>query len=366
MSGVKFRDELTHEEGRLDCRVVVNATGAWAPITAALSKLNPEVARVRPGKGTHVVLDRRVSNYAILTKAVDGRSIFLLPWQNVSILGTTDDDFYGDLDHVTANSDEVRYLFEAVARVFPGIRQARAIGTTAGVRPTLYEWGKHEDALSRDHEIVDHGPQGAPGMFSMLGGKLAGYRWFAEEMSDVVAERLSNQTACHTHSMPLPGGEEVIAPEEFAVANGISGLAAVRMIYRHGGRSRQLAERMASDPEQKRVLCDCEPVLEAEVRHVVRGELARTVEDVSRRTRLGLGACGGMRCAASCGAVVADELGQPPSWGRESARQFLVSAGRRRLPALNPAQARQEAMLSASALASLGSGETPRSGENAQ
>ena len=62
-----------------------------------------------------------------------------MPWQNVSVLGTTDDDYFGDLDDVVATSDEVRYLFQAVARVFPSIWQARAIGTWGGVRPTLYE-----------------------------------------------------------------------------------------------------------------------------------------------------------------------------------------------------------------------------------
>ena len=71
--------------------------------------------------------------------------------QNVSILGTTDDDYYGDLDDVRATSEEVRYLVQGVARVFPSVRTARAIGTYAGVRPTLYAYGPNEDALSRDH-----------------------------------------------------------------------------------------------------------------------------------------------------------------------------------------------------------------------
>ena len=56
---------------------MVNATGAWAPITAALGGLPQARARVRPGKGIHVVLDRRVTNYGILSEAIDGRQIFL-------------------------------------------------------------------------------------------------------------------------------------------------------------------------------------------------------------------------------------------------------------------------------------------------
>ena len=139
--------------------------------------------RVRPGKGIHVVLDRRLTNYGILSEAIDGRQIFLEPWQNVSILGTTDDDYYGDLDDVRATSEEVRYLVQGVARVFPSVRTARAIGTYAGVRATLYAYGKPEDALSREHEIVDHAADGSPGVYSMIGGKLASYRIFSQEMS---------------------------------------------------------------------------------------------------------------------------------------------------------------------------------------
>src|SRR6201999_3221748 len=100
-----------------------------APITASLAGLSPERARVRPGKGIHVVFDRRLTNYAIFANTVDGRQIFLEPWQNMSVLGTTDDDFYGDLDRVHATSEEVRYLVEGGARVYPSTHQAPPIGT---------------------------------------------------------------------------------------------------------------------------------------------------------------------------------------------------------------------------------------------
>src|SRR3954453_11675143 len=109
----------------------------------------------------------------------------------MSVVGTTDDDFYGDLDQVRATSEEVRYLIQGLARVFPSIREARAIGTYAGVRPTLYDFGPHEDALSREHAIVDHAADGAAGIYSMIGGKLASYRLFAQEMSDRIAAKLA-------------------------------------------------------------------------------------------------------------------------------------------------------------------------------
>jgi glycerol-3-phosphate dehydrogenase len=348
--GVRYKNRLTAESGQRTARFVVNATGAWAPLTATLGGLPPKAARIRPGKGIHVFLDRRLTNYAVVATAIDGRQVFLLPWQNVSVLGTTDDDYYGDLDDVTATGDEVRYLVQAIERVFPAIRQARMIGTWGGVRPTLYAWGPNEDELSREHTIVDHKQHGAPGLFSMMGGKLASYRIFAEQMTDLLALGLGNTRQKRTHLSPLPGGDETIDPLSLIDKTGLDPIAAVRLEYRHGSRALRVVSRIREFSREARVVCECEPVTEAEIRYVVEHELAFTVDDVSRRTRLGLGACGGMRCAARCGQIVAEQTGQSPAEGRRLALRFLSGAAKRRLPVIGPEQARQEAL----ALAALG------------
>lgn len=352
--GVRYRDRATGEVRQLTSRLVVNATGAWAPITASFGGLSRDSTPIRPGKGIHVFLDRRLTNYAIMAKTIDGRQVFLLPWQNMSVLGTTDDDFYGDLDDVVATRDEVEYLFQAVERVFPAVRQARAIGTWGGVRPTLFGYGGNEDELSREHQIVDHAVHGADGLFSMIGGKLASYRLFAEEMTDILSARLGNRQPCRTHVSPLPGGDENVDPMRLVLDGGMEAVTATRLEYRHGGRSLRVLERMQRNPREAAVVCPCEPVTEAEVRYTVAHEFAASVEDVSRRTRLGLGACGGMRCALRCGRIVADALGASPEHGTRLSLTFLESARRKRLAALNPLQARQEALALASLRADLG------------
>lgn len=357
--GVRYRDRVSGQSGVCTAKFVVNATGAWAPITASLGHLSPDVARIRPGKGIHVFLDRRLTNYAIVAKAIDGRQVFLMPWQNMSVLGTTDDDYYGDLDHVVATTDEVRYLFEAVERVFPAIRRARAIGTWGGVRPTLYGWGMPEDELSREHEIVDHGTDGAEGLFSMVGGKLASFRLFAEEMTDLLVKRLGQDVRCRTHQVPLPGGDAQVSPMQLVERGGMEAVTATRLEYRHGSRSLRILERMHRDPRESAVVCTCEPVTLAEIRYVIEHELASTVDDVSRRTRLGLGACGGMRCAVRCGRILAAATERAPREGQKMALSFLASSAARRKSALGPEQARQEALTLASLRAELGPGVWP-------
>lgn len=354
VTAVRYRDVRNGRTGRITTSAVVNATGAWAPITASGAGLPATKARVRGGKGIHIAYDRRLTNYAIAAKSIDGRQIFLEPWENMSIIGTTDDDYYGDLDDVVATSEEVRYLVQGIARVFPAITGARAIHTYAGVRPTLYAYGPHEDGLSRDHQIIDHGKHGAKGLFSMVGGKLASYRLFAEEMTDILAARFTLGATCTTHKVFLPGGDKKVSSRELAERLEIDGVAARRLVYRHGSRVERIEERIKQRPREAVVVCPCEPILEAEVRHVVANEYARSVEDVSRRTRLGLGACGGMKCAARCGQIVAEERGLPPRYGREMALRFILRQARTRSVALGPAQARQEALNQATVRAELG------------
>lgn len=90
------------------------------------------------------------------------------------------------------------------------------------------------------------------------------------------------------------------------------------------------------------------------MRYVVEEEWAETVDDVARRTHLGLGACGGLRCAARCGAIVAQITGRSPLDGRRMALAFLEAAARRRAPCVGPEQARAEALLAAQIRAQLG------------
>lgn len=351
---VRFRDRYTGQSGRLTTTAVVNATGAWSPITVSLAGLRPVHARVRPGKGIHVVYDRRLSNYAVSATAIDGRQIFLEPWQNMTIVGTTDDDYYGDLDDVRATSEEVRYLVQGVARVLPEIRTARVIGTYAGVRPTLHAFGKNEDALSRDHQVIDHAPHGAPNVYSMIGGKLASYRMFAEEMVDILSMRFDLGVHGSTHITPLPGGDRTVDAFDFATRTGVDAVTARRIVYRHGSRAERIEERMLRNPREKMVVCACEPVTEAEIRYVIDHEAPRTVAGVARRTRLGLGACGGMRCAARCGQILAHERGLSPGEGLKQAVRFLVRQARTRAVGLGPDQARQEALAIAAVRAELG------------
>ena len=227
---------------------------------------------------------------------------------------------------------------------------------TVGARPSLYAWGKMEDALSREHEVVDHAAHGAQGLYSLIGGKLASYRMFAQEAADLIAPKLGNHAPCTTHSSPLPGGDRPADIDLLAARFELSRFAVERLVTRHGSR----AETILADSGRRgrMVVCSHEPVLACEVRWAAKHEYARTLLDVARRTNLAMGACGGNDCALAGAVIAGEELGWSPGEVRAQAAELLRSRQRSRLPAIGDKQARAEAMTMA-ALRTLGRAALP-------
>ncbi len=330
--GVRVRDLRDGHAREVHARLVFNATGPWA---GRVAKLAGAEVKLRPGKGIHLVLDRRIVNYAIIATAVDGRQVFVEPYGQETWIGTTDDDYYGDPGEVQANHDEVSYLVEAAETVFPAIRRHRVVRAFAGVRPTLHRYGPYEDDLSRAHRIYDHAAEGAPGLMSMGGGKLAAYRQMSEEATDLIAARLGVAAKCRTHSTPLPGGEAQLDPKQVAEQAGIDHYAAARLVHRQGARALEVVERIRRSPRERRLLCTCEPVTEAEARYAIENEWVHTLEDLRRRTSCGNGPCQGARCARQAAWLLAAYQGGGEKLAEEHLARFVTARWREMSPTLS-------------------------------
>jgi glycerol-3-phosphate dehydrogenase len=343
VAGVRFRDAITGEVGEAGARAVYNATGAWSP---GFARRNGARVPMRPGKGVHLTLDRRFSNYGITCTAVDGRQMFLMPHENDSIIGTTDDDYYGDPDDLEATHDEVEYLLEGVAALVPGVRRARVTRAWWGLRTTIYGYGVNEDALSREHEFLDHAQEGLAGMISIVGGKLASYRAQSEEAADRIVAALGVPSRpCRTHEEPLPGGEALADVEALAARHGVAAPAVARLVYRHGTRAADVLTLCDEDPRLKLVLCRDEGILAAEVVHCVRHEMVRRLQDLRRRCRLAVGACGGLDCARVAAQLAARELGWSAEQTRAELADLLEIGWRERRAVLDGHQLAQEELL---------------------
>ena len=334
IASLTVEDIFTGERFDLKSRVIVNATGVW---TDQVSRLSDATApkRLRPSKGIHLVFPREkfeTQTAALIPSLGESRFLFVIPWQDRVIVGTTDTDYDGDLDHPIAEPDEVNRVLESVARAFPSAKLTcdDLISTFAGLRPLISADEQSTKELSRKEEIFEDGE----GMITITGGKLTTWRRMAERVVDRAVTRLEKFEGvlrplahqCVTESIQLAGGRLARPLDEEAsrTANefGIEVSTARHLIDTYGGNYRVVLELTGEASGLKSVLLDGLPQIEAEVVYAVRYEMALTIEDFfARRTRIKLLSRDHGRTAA---ARVAQLLGRELGWTEAETQSKVV------------------------------------------
>jgi glycerol-3-phosphate dehydrogenase len=323
--GVQVLD--TETGARFDVRAanVVNATGVWA------DQLRPhelheeaELPRIRPSRGTHVTL--RHADLPLIGGAIvpagSGRTIFALPWLGHTLVGTTDNDYEGPLEHIRPSGEDVDYLLEAVNAFFATeLAAADLTGAFAGVRPLISTGDPKKSVdISRKSELYET----SSGMITITGGKLTTWRRMAKMTVDRLVERDARDAPCRTHEIPLG---QAIAAEELPRVEGV-GLSgpdpyqALASRYGHAARAvlALVEEESPAHPELAQPIVAGLPDLLAEVTLAARNEQARSIGDVLlRRTRLGLLAARELSGGARAAPVrrVGETLARELDWSRE-------------------------------------------------
>jgi glycerol-3-phosphate dehydrogenase len=307
---------------------VVNATGVWA------DRLRPdeihgeeEIPRISPSRGTHVTVsfdDLDIGRAACVVPAGEDRTIFALPWYGRTLIGTTDRDYDGDIDHVQPSGDDIAYLLDAVNAFF-GVELDRShvTGSYAGVRPLISSGDPHKSVdISRKAELYET----SSGMLTITGGKLTTWRRMAKQVVDRLVEREGREAPCRTDDIPLgmPADDaDLEAPTALdgSLPDGHRELLA----FRYGHAARNVLRLAGERPELAQPIVEGMPDLLAEAVIAARLEQASSVADVLlRRTRLGLIAAPQLRTAESA-TPVAEALGGELGW---DAKRVVAEAER--------------------------------------
>jgi glycerol-3-phosphate dehydrogenase len=318
-SGVAAVEADSGERFEIEAESVVNATGVWADRIGAEVADEEDVPRISPSRGTHVLLDRddlSTGSAACIVPAGEGRHIFALPWYGRTLIGTTDNDYTGDIDHPRPGEDDVEYLLEAVNTFFGvSVSDSDLVGAYAGVRPLLSTGDPKKSVdISRKAELYET----SSGLLTITGGKLTTWRRMAKQTVDRLVEREGREAPCHTAELPL--GREA-QPQELGGPEGVGEEAVAQLAFRYGYAARVVLQLARENPKLAAPIVPGRPDLLAEVVIAARREQARCVADVLlRRTRLGLLAAPQLREARAV-RTVAELLGKELGWSRKRVKR---------------------------------------------
>jgi len=287
--GGALRDVLSGETRVVRALVVVNAGGPWVD---AIRRLADPTALplLRLTKGAHVAVPRRRIGHehaVTLFSPIDGRVMFVLPWGDLSYVGTTDTDADTGPDAVRVTAGDVTYLLRSANAAFPEAHLGPndVVSVWAALRPLLREdRSAAPSQVSREHRVVES----AQGLITIAGGKLTTYRVMARDAVDRVAARLHELDGRPvaprppTDRLPLPGGEaaELEILIEGARARGVSAATAGHLVASYGSEAAAVLNLVDRDRTLGEPLLPGASEIWAEVVHAVEREMAQRVQDV--------------------------------------------------------------------------------------
>jgi glycerol-3-phosphate dehydrogenase len=304
--GALVRDADGGEEREVRSRFVVNCTGPWVD-----GFLGPLLGRKEPlltvTKGAHLFC-ARFCDEAVVFYSGDGRLLFAIPWQGYSLVGTTDTVYAGSAEGVRSERGDVEYLLAALDRRFPGV-DPRPFSTVSGLRPLAFADSAHPSKISRGYSVVDHGPDGADGLVSVVGVKITEYRAAAEKVGALISARLGVNAPSRTASIPLSEAEGgAVAPGTLPRS------VEEHLVDVYGQRAGLAVREIIADESLADALCPHNPDIAAQVVVAVKFERARHVGDfLLRRSCIGYTPCRGLDAVGA----VAELMGARLRWSSE-------------------------------------------------
>lgn len=288
--GAVVRDVETGRRATIRAKVVVNATGVWTDDVQRMSGGRGRF-RVRASKGVHILVPRdRIAGEVGLILRTEKSVLFVIPWGQQWLIGTTDTDWTHDLAHPAATAADIEYLLEHANSVLSmPITKDDILGVYAGLRPLLAGESEDTSQLSREHAVAR--PQ--PGLVAIAGGKYTTYRVMAKDAIDLAGQDIGEIKESVTEHVPLLGADGYAAMLNLAhVISAQTGLKPWRvehLLGRYGSKLDEVLALAADDDSLLLPVKSAETYLRVELKYAVTHEGALHLADVlARRTRMSI------------------------------------------------------------------------------
>ncbi|MDO4909020.1 MAG: glycerol-3-phosphate dehydrogenase/oxidase [Corynebacterium sp.] len=318
ITGAVVRDTDTGRETTIHGSVFINATGVWTDKIQEIAGVKGKF-HVRASKGVHIVIPRTALEGSVAMTFVTEKSVlFVIPWGEYWIIGTTDTDWDLNLANPAATKADIDYILEHLnSKVKRQITYSDICGVYAGLRPLVSGTSDSTTKLSRNHAVA----RVCPGLVSVAGGKYTTYRVIGKDTIDLAAHDIPKTVPSSvTENVPLLGadGYHALANQVPALAQrlGISEGVVTHLLNRYGSLIFEVLEPAKQDPSLLEPVPHAEGYIKAEILYAATHEGARHLEDVlGRRTRITMEyGHRGMDCAEEVSQLVAPALG----WDEET------------------------------------------------
>jgi len=291
VTGAVVCDLESGAEIQVRARQTINATGVWTDEIQHMVGGRGQL-RVRASKGIHLVVPRdRINAEVGLISRTEKSVLFVIPWGNHWIIGTTDTDWELDLAHPAASRSDIDYLLDHVNRLITTPLTHEDIqGVYAGLRPLLSGESEATSQLSREHAVVTP----VAGLTMIAGGKYTTYRVMAKDAVDAALHSLGPAVPeCVTDRIPVIGAEGFPAlwnaRQRLADSSGLHVARVEHLLHRYGTLVHELLELVAEQPDLARPLAGAPDYLRVELHYGASHEGALHLDDLlARRTRISI------------------------------------------------------------------------------
>ncbi|MGW6702806.1 glycerol-3-phosphate dehydrogenase [Nocardia sp. NPDC055049] len=289
--GARVEDLETGLTHTIRARTVISATGVWTDDMIKMTGVDFPF-HVQMSKGVHILVPRdRLNLHTGMIMRTEKSVLFVIPWAEHWIIGTTDTEWALDKNHPTATAADVQYILDHVnALLREPLTRADIVGTYAGLRPLMTGATKETAKLSREHAVAEP----APGLFVIAGGKYTTYRVMAADVVDAAAARLGGEIpASATAQLPIVGAagyfDMLAEVTDLSVSQRLPVDVVQHLLGRYGSLSTDIFGLIAADPALRHPLPGASDYIAAEIVYAVTHEGALHLDDIlTRRTRISI------------------------------------------------------------------------------
>ena len=338
ITGVYAKDVLTGDQLEIRAKITINNSGPWVDrvlnlVNGGHTPAGYPKRKFLPSKTMNLVVKRQLipvyavgvsskfefkDKDALISKG--SRALFIVPWRNHSLVGTTHLPFEGDASNFKITEEDVHTFMNELNAAYPAaaLKRADISFFYGGLLPMAPSNGHHGDVrLVKHYTLCDHRQEdGIEGLVTVVGVKYTTARGVAEKTIDLIFKKLGHQPPrCRTHETPVHGGdlrrfEEFVQRETSQRPHGLRVEILKPLVYNYGSAYREVLKYFGLDAEAVQSITPDSNTLRAEVLYNIREETAQKLADViRRRTELGSAGYPGDEAVQACAAIMAAELG---------------------------------------------------------